>query len=234
MPTTTSQPTWSSIARSAPRPPERRAIHTAAPFPIVPSSRSTTSRPLPPPSTSNASRPPPPTFHFASDFDSFGSLSCFPPEYTINQFPDLPIVDPLPHLYHDPPPVPSPPTPPPRPLVVHDPALVGRRDGRVLVTGWVEENEVGRLLGKEEESCQAIAKVPVWEEEDALVKQRDEEFECPVSDPHIINCGHMFCLSCIQSISTKKCPLCRTRFSCSFPNLFAKQALSRYRNERVA
>lgn len=55
----------------------------------------------------------------------------------------------------------------------------------MLVVGWVEEHEVGRLLGEDEEQENSARRAlptsaPIWEDEDVLVKQKEEEFEFAV------------------------------------------------------
>jgi len=68
-------------------------------------------------------------------------------------------------------------------VILQDASLVGSKDGRVLVVGWVEEHEVGRLLGGDDdeeirEQNFGSTETPTWEDEDALVKQKEEELLC--------------------------------------------------------
>ncbi|KAG2065626.1 hypothetical protein BDR04DRAFT_1032222, partial [Suillus decipiens] len=34
----------------------------------------------------------------------------------------------------------------------------------------------------------------------------------PANSPHAIACGHIFCLTCLRSLSPSACPLCRKPF----------------------
>ncbi|KAI0323751.1 hypothetical protein GY45DRAFT_1216615, partial [Cubamyces sp. BRFM 1775] len=35
----------------------------------------------------------------------------------------------------------------------------------------------------------------------------------PAKSPHAIQCGHVFCLDCLRSVSPSNCPLCRKAFN---------------------
>ncbi|KAG2143893.1 hypothetical protein BD769DRAFT_995707 [Suillus cothurnatus] len=34
-----------------------------------------------------------------------------------------------------------------------------------------------------------------------------------VTSPHAIECGHIFCLACLRSLNTSRCPFCRELFN---------------------
>ncbi|KAG1733747.1 hypothetical protein EDB19DRAFT_1577469, partial [Suillus lakei] len=38
----------------------------------------------------------------------------------------------------------------------------------------------------------------------------------PATSPHAIECGHIFCLRCLRSLSTDTCPLCREPFELDY------------------
>lgn len=56
-------------------------------------------------------------------------------------------------------------------------------------------------------------------DQDFLVSKVDDidRYICPIclcllNNPHTLNCRHVFCIKCLQSLRTTNCPICRTKY----------------------